>query len=253
MGATPQQTLLAVLKTVETLVCCRGVKALRTKLIEALGNHLNCNTVSYNDIDLEKQSGEVVFYPENRDALQIVERFEALMSEHPVMTYMKRTGDGSAWKISDFLTQSAFHGTEIYKQLYSNTDTEFQMAISFQPTARRMIGIACCRGKRSKDFNETDRSYLNALRPHLVQLWRLAIEMDSLKAGTPTRKRYATMNGLLTNRERQVLDWISEGKTNAAIADKLGLSPLTIKTHCQKILRKLGVKNRCEAVRKVYG
>ena len=253
MPSASQKDLLQILKLIESLSASRGVLQLRNRLIQRLHSELDCNIVSYNDIDLEERTSEVAFYPENPDAPLIVDRFEALMSEHPVMTYMKRTGDGTAWKISDFITHSAFHNTEIYKQLYSKTDTEYQMASSFQPTARRMIGIACCRGALGQDFNEANRNWLNTLRPHLIQLWSLAIEMDSLKSGQGPQHKDPEGNGLLTKRELQVLDWISEGKTNAAIAKKLGLSPLTIKTHVQKILRKLEVKTRSEAVKKVYG
>ena len=38
------------------------------------------------------------------------------------------------------------------------------------------------------------------------------------------------------------------GKTNQAIADQLGLSPLTVKNHVQNILKKLKVKTRGHAV-----
>jgi transcriptional regulator EpsA len=52
----------------------------------------------------------------------------------------------------------------------------------------------------------------------------------------------------VTNRERQILDWVRDGKSNREIAEILGLSPLTVKNHVQKILRKLGASNRTQAV-----
>lgn len=51
----------------------------------------------------------------------------------------------------------------------------------------------------------------------------------------------------LTEREREVLGWIAEGCTNQEIADKLYLSPTTVKTHVQNILQKLGVSDRTQA------
>jgi transcriptional regulator EpsA len=54
----------------------------------------------------------------------------------------------------------------------------------------------------------------------------------------------------ITDREREILRWVREGKSNQAISDELGISALTVKNHVQKILRKLGAANRAQAVAK---
>jgi len=51
----------------------------------------------------------------------------------------------------------------------------------------------------------------------------------------------------LSRRQSQVLAGVRNGKTNAEIAEELGLSPLTVKSHVQQALRKLSVSNRAEA------
>jgi len=53
---------------------------------------------------------------------------------------------------------------------------------------------------------------------------------------------------LLTAREKEILRWIHLGKSNFEIGTILGISPLTVKNHVQKILRKLNVRNRTQAV-----
>ena len=53
----------------------------------------------------------------------------------------------------------------------------------------------------------------------------------------------------LSTREQEVVALISEGATNSEIASRLYLSPHTIKEHTSAIYRKLGVRNRAEAVR----
>src|SRR6267378_2265630 len=58
------------------------------------------------------------------------------------------------------------------------------------------------------------------------------------------------VTGFLTPREREILEWIYRGKSNIEVGMILKISPLTAKNHVQKILRKLGVLNRTQAVGK---
>lgn len=54
--------------------------------------------------------------------------------------------------------------------------------------------------------------------------------------------------GGLTLRERSVLEELASGRTNGAIAERLNVSPNTIRTHVQNIFHKLNVGSRLEAV-----
>src|SRR5688572_8263575 len=55
---------------------------------------------------------------------------------------------------------------------------------------------------------------------------------------------------VLTVREQDILKWIYLGKSNFEIGAILKISPLTVKNHVQKILRKLNVVNRTQAIGK---
>lgn len=52
----------------------------------------------------------------------------------------------------------------------------------------------------------------------------------------------------LSRRERQLLDGLATGRTNARLASELGLSVNTVKFHLKKLYEKLAVRNRAEAV-----
>jgi LuxR family transcriptional regulator of csgAB operon len=52
---------------------------------------------------------------------------------------------------------------------------------------------------------------------------------------------------LLTTREKDVLILLASGATNEVIADRLFISPYTVKTHIHNTLKKLGLQNRLQA------
>jgi DNA-binding NarL/FixJ family response regulator len=56
----------------------------------------------------------------------------------------------------------------------------------------------------------------------------------------------------LTDRERQVLALVARGLNNTEIAETLGLSPLTAKTHVSRIMGKLGARDRAQLVIVAY-
>ncbi len=65
------------------------------------------------------------------------------------------------------------------------------------------------------------------------------------------RANGSSANGL-TPREREVLSLLSEGLTQSEIAGRLVISPKTVATHIQRILGKLDVHSRAEAVSRAY-
>ncbi|MFI6560880.1 response regulator [Streptomyces sp. NPDC050534] len=56
----------------------------------------------------------------------------------------------------------------------------------------------------------------------------------------------------LSDREREVLTLLARGLNNAEIAEALGLSPLTAKTHVSRIMGKLGARDRAQLVIVAY-
>jgi DNA-binding NarL/FixJ family response regulator len=69
-----------------------------------------------------------------------------------------------------------------------------------------------------------------------------------LKEGKTTgrTKRY---RGLLTPREREVVQLLAEGKSNKEIGAALGVSVHTVETHRSNIMRKLGANSLSDLIR----
>jgi transcriptional regulator EpsA len=97
-------------------------------------------------------------------------------------------------------------------------------------------------------------THIELLLPHLHWSWQRVMAAErEMALPTPAAKTVARSPGAtparrITERERQVLLWVREGKSNQEIGEALGISPLTVKNHVQKILRKLECSNRAQAV-----
>jgi DNA-binding NarL/FixJ family response regulator len=64
---------------------------------------------------------------------------------------------------------------------------------------------------------------------------------------TPARPKAEGDEGLLSDREREVLELIVEGLSNTEIGQQLYLSPNTVKTYVKGIMNKLVVSDRVQA------
>jgi len=95
---------------------------------------------------------------------------------------------------------------------------------------------------------EAHADRLELLLPHIHGAWQRVQAVERDVAGVNTPQPPAIRVGGVTQREREILSWLREGKSNQQIAEELGISPLTVKNHVQKILRKLNASNRAQAV-----
>ncbi len=58
------------------------------------------------------------------------------------------------------------------------------------------------------------------------------------------------LKAVLTRRQREIMEWIAEGKTSAETAIILDISPRTVEKHLEAVFQRLGVENRISAVRR---
>jgi DNA-binding NarL/FixJ family response regulator len=80
---------------------------------------------------------------------------------------------------------------------------------------------------------------------------------SAIEGGVPLSPRVAAQllragpaddaNGTLTPRELQILHHIAAGHSNKQIARLLGISELTVKSHCGRLFQRLGVTDRTQA------
>lgn len=102
---------------------------------------------------------------------------------------------------------------------------------TISPTAAKAAGAA---GFVSKDWRAADIT---------MAVRMVARGMTVFEPGEPSAPQ-------LSEREREVLELIAGGATNREIADRLYLSPHTVKEYTSSLYRKLEVRNRAEAARR---
>jgi DNA-binding CsgD family transcriptional regulator len=154
-------------------------------------------------------------------------------------SYPDLTGDlRRVTTISDFYSARQWHSTGMYCDCFPEVDHSIMVCLPADPgwTAGpgRTLRLILLRGP-GPDFSERDRDLLTVLRPHLHQA-----HLDAERRRHPPPQ--------LTARQRELLQLVAAGHTNAQIARRLGISEGTVRTHLENIYRLLQVSSRTAAV-----
>jgi DNA-binding NarL/FixJ family response regulator len=117
----------------------------------------------------------------------------------------------------------------------------------------RFIVFSVFRGE--EDIHRALKAGASGYLFKVVQRAELVAAIRMVAAGHPylplqvaERLRFRHPADELSTREFDVLSGIASGRTNRAIGEELGISEGTVKAHVNKILTKLGAKDRTQAV-----
>lgn len=143
---------------------------------------------------------------------------------------------------SDPVPASAFRSSPHYDGYCRPIRMEYAMAVPLH-----VAGVVV--GLRGGDHGAHERALMASIRRHLGHLCRLEQRLREARAawGAPALQA-AARPAPLTQREREVMAWLSGGKTDRDIATILGISRRTVHKHLQRVYEKLGVETRTAAV-----
>jgi DNA-binding CsgD family transcriptional regulator len=146
---------------------------------------------------------------------------------------------------SDFFSPREFHRLGLYQEVARPLGVEDMVRLWLDP--RGAQGARLEFDRPDWRFRESDRAALDLLLPHLKQFRRNAIMRRGVLA--------VPSNGVVqvSPREREILELIAEGWTNAEVARILWISPGTVRKHLQNAYEKLDVHTRTAAVAALRG
>jgi len=105
--------------------------------------------------------------------------FERNMRQHPLVTHFRRTGDGRAFKLSDFITRRNLRRQPFYDEICRPLGCEHEIAFWLGEPSQPVTAFALHRARR--DFSERERLLLNVARAHVLEIRRTLIEVARAK------------------------------------------------------------------------
>lgn len=138
-----------------------------------------------------------------------------------------------AGRWSDYYTDLELRNTEAYVEFFGPAGARTNLGVRLPSPPGRARRVRFVR-ERFTHFTDRDVMLLSLLRPHLHEIY---LDAERRRNGVPK----------LTAREWEILQLAGEGLPNAAIGQRLFISPATVRKHMEHIFDTLGVRSRSEA------
>lgn len=138
-------------------------------LVAALPSITEGDFTSYNEFPSNGNEGvvksdQLPYIPNPAYYAGIINRYAG---QHPFLTHLQKTKDGSAKMLSDFLTMREFRQTPLYHEFYKPLQIPYLALMAL--TVNRHTRITISRHRTGREFDEKTRTILNAIRPHVLQ------------------------------------------------------------------------------------
>ena len=148
-------------------------------LLAALPLLVPAEVVAFSDMRSDPNLSKNLTNPSGLVPPILNEAFQRHINGHPVLTHNVTTGDGSAVRFADFLTQRKHRELALYNEFFRQLGIEDGLCIALAIPKPRVVGIGLHRDRWS--FTERDKLVMNLVRPHLVQAWRNAKAVERLQ------------------------------------------------------------------------
>jgi DNA-binding CsgD family transcriptional regulator len=226
------------------------------KLLELINKTLSCNSEeefaslfrSISELFPFEYVNVALGRPGNNNEIDLVHGFNVSFPDEWMREYLSRNFFGVDAVIREnFSSREPQHWTLSRKELYRQKEiTSLGMDFGIReclthgssPIASEKYGSMFCFAGSTMEYSTRTVFILKAVIPHL----HLAF------TNIYGRMRMSSDKVLLSDREREVLEWLKQGKTSWDISVILDISERTVNFHANNIMRKLGAINRAQSV-----
>jgi DNA-binding CsgD family transcriptional regulator len=239
MEALRSRDLRAALEFVETAWALAGERPFTLETLAALQELIPCDLIGYNELDCTHP--RIDYYVGTDGDGGDEELFWEVV--YPICRQQQAYAGNSASRLSDLVSHTSFARTRAYAEWFRPLGIEAELDAGISRSRVRIRDFVL--NRMHGDFSDRDRAVLELVRPHLARIHEMTALRHAAGASEP--------DGLdrLTGREAEILELVAAGLTNAAIAERLWISPGTVKKHLDNVYGKLGVANRAAAAVRV--
>jgi DNA-binding CsgD family transcriptional regulator len=234
--------LRAVLEFVETAWALASEHAFPRETLDALGELIPFDSASYYELDCVHRR-EIEYVTTDDDDDEDDGLFWRIVDEHPIWCHQQAYADFSAIRLSDVTSRQRLVNSRIYAEWFRPLGIEAEIKAGIVRSRARPRNFAIQRA--CGDFSTRDLAALELVRPQLSRIHEMTELRHAIGRPEPDDA------DRLTAREGEVLELVAAGLTNAQIAERLWISPGTVKKHLENIYAKLGVANRTAAAARI--
>jgi transcriptional regulator EpsA len=168
------------------------------------------------------------------------------LGEAMTRLFRRVRGSGRSWMVlRQLLDEAAAYGLDAQSDFYRKHLNYAEALLVYIMHCERGEHDCMYVFSVAEDGVDFDPVVLDLMMPHVDS----ALRRIKCVAPCPQTSREAGDVSALSDREQEVLDWVSQGKSNEEIGTILGISRNTVKNHLKRIFAKMGVTARSQAVR----
>ena len=214
-------------------------------LLERIARMLDSELVAYHRVDLAKRLWDNTEYPA-RPWRPFEEEDDPDAAElNPFCHYARQTHQPYylAERYSDVVKLPGLSAMVLDAAMTVEPDQGIQTRMPGVDGSHWTLEVA----RSGRDYSDRELLLVNTLRPFLIGYESdrtMAMKLAALMTVQPD----SVPDGLLSRRENEVLDLVAAGASNAVIAERLWISPATVKKHLENVYAKLTVGSRTAAL-----
>ena len=261
--------LVALLEYAESLVTASQASAVPS-MLERLAELIGADTATLTRINLHTGHEEAVLWPASRADSAELEAYAPASHTHPLRPLLARQARSgirrpTPIRISDVLARRQWRQSALYAASHRGIDDQMCALIAAQQHTIELVVVSRFHGS----FTQGQVTLLDAARVHLAAAVQRIDQqlLPALQIAPTLQKVFASVAiprhdsgsaratrpggasaGMPTRRQRQILELVAEGLTDAQVGRRLGLTAATVSKHLTRSYARLGVPNRAAAV-----